>query len=151
RLVDLAVAPAGTRRPAAIEQIARELQSDASETVVALRGERRWIQDFDPLRLEGKGASRLRERGIYLITGGLGGLGRGLAPALAGACRARLALVGRSALPLRSDWDRLLREGTEEDATVRRIRQVLAIEALGSEVLVLCADVSDREQVRAAV
>ncbi|WP_186258962.1 SDR family NAD(P)-dependent oxidoreductase [Burkholderia gladioli] len=40
-------------------------------------------------------AADLRERGVYLITGGAGGLGRLFARHLARRCHARLALVGR--------------------------------------------------------
>ncbi|WP_186195803.1 SDR family NAD(P)-dependent oxidoreductase, partial [Burkholderia gladioli] len=42
-------------------------------------------------------AADLRERGVYLITGGAGGLGRLFARHLARRCHARLALVGRRA------------------------------------------------------
>jgi acyl transferase domain-containing protein/alpha-ketoglutarate-dependent taurine dioxygenase/acyl carrier protein len=152
RLVDLPVAAAGPRRQVPIEQIVREVTSETSDPVVALRGERRWIQAFDRVRLEGSGrVSPLRDRGVYLITGGLGGIGLGLARRLAETCHARLVLIGRSALPPRSDWDRWLREQPEEDGTVRRIRQLLQIEDLGGEVLVLKADVADRQQMREAV
>ncbi|MBU6400448.1 MAG: SDR family NAD(P)-dependent oxidoreductase, partial [Verrucomicrobia bacterium] len=49
-------------------------------------------------RADSHGKSRLREGGVYLITGGLGGLGRLLSSHLARRYRARLILLGRSPL-----------------------------------------------------
>jgi hypothetical protein len=48
------------------------------EPMVAYRGKQRWVQTFEPLHLESQTGftARLREGGIYLITGGLGSAGR---------------------------------------------------------------------------
>ena len=51
------------------------------------------------LPASGAGTNPMRERGVYLITGGLGGVGLTLAGYLARAVRARLVLVGRHGLP----------------------------------------------------
>src|SRR5690606_36401511 len=80
----------------------------------------------------------------YLITGGLGGMGIAFARHLARTARARLVLVGRSALPPRAQWDELTRTAGPDDPVCRRIEAVQAIEAAGGEVLVCCADVSHR-------
>ncbi|NJN68208.1 MAG: SDR family NAD(P)-dependent oxidoreductase, partial [Chloroflexaceae bacterium] len=95
--------------------------------------------------------SRLRDGGVYLILGGLGGIGLTLAEHLARTRRARLALVGRSALPPRPTWAEWLAEHNEQDPTSQRIQAVEALEALGAEVLVLSADVGNLEQMQAAV
>ncbi len=87
-----------------------ECAADSDDTVVAYRGRRRWVQTFEPLRLEdtGKVPKLLREGGVYLITGGLGGIGLLLAEYLARTVKAKLILTGRSALPAREEWDRRL-------------------------------------------
>ena len=68
-------------------QLQRELALEAPAPVVAYRGARRWLPQVVPLRLEAElgvaGAARLRQGGVYLITGGLGGIGLTLAQALA--------------------------------------------------------------------
>ncbi len=46
----------------------------------------------------------LRPGGVYLITGGLGGIALGLAEHLAADCGARLVLFGRTGLPPRERW-----------------------------------------------
>ncbi|MGZ8249208.1 MAG: SDR family NAD(P)-dependent oxidoreductase, partial [Methylomagnum sp.] len=79
------------------------------------------------------GSSVLREGGVYLISGGLGGLGLCFACHLARHYRARLALLGRS--PLNATHENLLAE----------------LRSLGGEALYLSADVADPAAVNRAV
>ena len=136
-----------------IDQIWAEVGAGGDAPLVAYRGHHRWVQTFEALRVEPQPApdTPLREGGVYLITGGLGGMGMVLAQHLARAARARLILTGRSALPARADWPGWLATHDAQDGVSRKIRDVLALEELGAEVLVVAADVADLEQMRAAV
>jgi non-ribosomal peptide synthase protein (TIGR01720 family) len=122
-----------------------------SGTMIAYRHNRRWVQKFERVRLEGgtERAACLRERGVYLVTGGLGGVGLEVADYLARRVGARLVLVGRTALPAREDWDEWLSTHDEEDESSKRIKKVLALEAAGASVLVVAADITRPEQARA--
>ncbi len=121
--------------------------------LVAWRGRTRWLPGFEPVRLGplAPGAGPLRERGVYLITGGLGGIGLALARFLARRARARLILVGRSRVPEESAWRAWVEEHGEDDPTSRRVRALEALRAEGAEVLALSADASDPAAMRAAV
>lgn len=133
-----------------IEQILHEIKADPCDRVVAYRGRQRWIQDFEPVRVE-KGAGtdlRLKDGGVYLIIGGLGSVGFALSQHLARNFKVKLALLGRSHFPPREEWPRLLEENGEVS---ERIDAVQALESAGAEVLVLSADVANEEQMRAAV
>jgi NAD(P)-dependent dehydrogenase (short-subunit alcohol dehydrogenase family)/acyl carrier protein len=92
--------------------------------------------------------SRLRERGVVLVTGGLGGIGLSLAEHLVRRVRARLVLVGRTPMPARANWEPL---SAHDPAMRNRIERLLAIEALGAEVVVECADVADIGQMRGVI
>ena len=130
-----------------------ELTADTRDAIVAYRHQQRWTQSFEAQKIE-KPASeqaRLRTRGVYLITGGLGGVGLVMAEHLARTVQARLALVQRSNLPSPAEWDRWVADHDESDATSRRIRKVRELESLGAEVLVLSADVANEEQMGRAV
>jgi NAD(P)-dependent dehydrogenase (short-subunit alcohol dehydrogenase family) len=111
------------------------------------------VQSFEPLTLPAPDGRprRLREGGVYLITGGLGGVGLEVAECLARTVRARLALVGRSPLPARPDWDEWLATHGEEGGISRRLRRIQALEKLGSEVLPLTADVAELSQMQKAL
>jgi NADP-dependent 3-hydroxy acid dehydrogenase YdfG/acyl carrier protein len=131
-----------------------ELDSASTETLVAYRNGERWTEVFQPLRLPAPAGipRRLRQGGVYMITGGLGGIGLAIAGYLARSVHARLVLVGRSAFPEPQAWDQwLARHAGEGDATSRRIRELRRLEADGAQVMVLSADVADEAQLRAAV
>jgi NAD(P)-dependent dehydrogenase (short-subunit alcohol dehydrogenase family)/aryl carrier-like protein len=152
RSVDLELAgldldAAGRPGAEAMGRLRAELFSDAAEPVVALRGPYRWVPAFEPIRLPAAGdrKERLRERGVYLITGGLGGIGLALAEHLALTLKARLVLVSRSGLPERPTWAGVAGAGANARLAAR-IRGVERLEAAGAEVFVARADVADREQ-----
>jgi amino acid adenylation domain-containing protein len=113
----------------------RELATDPGERLAALRGRHRWTPVWEPVRLEDAAEKplRIRDDGVYLITGGTGGLGLEMAAALAEGRRVRLALLSRGA-------------GGAAAASAS-----LRLEAMGAEVLPLAADVTDRVAMAAAL
>ncbi|HEY4640150.1 MAG TPA: condensation domain-containing protein, partial [Thermoanaerobaculia bacterium] len=56
-----------TADPAAAGQLANELLRGVANAVVAYRGAKRWVQSFEPLRLE-DGETSLRNGGVYVFT-----------------------------------------------------------------------------------
>jgi acyl transferase domain-containing protein/acyl carrier protein len=94
---------------------------------------------------------RLRERGTYLITGGLGGIGSLVAEWLARTCRARLVLVGRRPLPPRERWDEHIAAAGADDDRSRAIQKVRLCESFGAEVLPFAADVANVADMRTVV
>ncbi|TDV49791.1 SDR family NAD(P)-dependent oxidoreductase [Actinophytocola oryzae] len=107
---------------------------------VAWRGAGRWTRHHEPHPLvPHEGPSPVRENGVYLVTGGTGGLGLALADHLTSA-GARVVLVGRSPLP------------AEDGPVAGRDAGVAArLRARGDRVLSVTADVTDPDAVRGAV
>ena len=136
-----------------IENLAAEVLSNSTDTVVAYRGRYRWVQTVESVRLEEKalGSARLRKRGVYLITGGVGGIGLVLAEHLAKTLQAKLVLTARTPLPLRENWDQWLTAHDEQDSTSGKIRKLRSFEQLGTECLVLAADVSNKVEMQNAI
>ncbi len=179
RAVDVELPPQGGGTVAArrlerlIEQVAAELDAALTrqgEPLVALRGGRRWVLDYAPVRLPAAprtaaaaqpgsdAALPLRERGIYLVTGGLGGIGLAVAEMLARDWRARLVLVSRRELPARELWaERLAASGRQAgrgaalQAERRLLARLIQLEDLGAQVWVASADVADAGAMRALV
>ncbi|MFG6449091.1 SDR family NAD(P)-dependent oxidoreductase [Roseateles sp. BYS180W] len=135
RLIDI-VAPAARSdaERALARQIALEIEGGTGVELVAYRGAHRWIRDYEPLLghpgNDSGGDVPLRKHGVYLITGGLGGIGLAFARHLALNWQARLVLVGR---------------GAPDDA---QRAELSAFEAAGAEVLALQADVADERGLR---
>jgi len=125
RTLDLA-----DRSEGAVEHVLAEMSAHPPETVIAYRGRQRWTQTFAPIRLEAGGKSRLRPQGVYLVTGGLGGIGEVIARWLVESVAARVILVGRSHPP----GHRIHRMQRLEETAARA----------GGEVVYVTADVADR-------
>jgi aryl carrier-like protein len=91
------------------------------------------------VHLDAGGKSRLRPQGVYLVTGGLGGIGETVARWLVEAVAARVILVGRTALPPREEWDSL---PSSRVLRMQRLEKTAA--RTGGEILYVVADVADR-------
>jgi acyl transferase domain-containing protein len=78
RSIDIEIPSPSTRQEAElVHHLARELSVPFADNVLAYRNNYRWVQTFAPIRLEPPlvGIPKLRNSGVYLITGGLGNLG----------------------------------------------------------------------------
>jgi acyl transferase domain-containing protein/thioesterase domain-containing protein/acyl carrier protein len=150
RVIDVNLEADGARQSAA--QVIAEISARPAEALVAYRGSDRWVETFDWTELHAASTGgRLKQKGVYLITGGLGGLGLVIARHLAHDFRARLVLLGRTALPPRNEWPRLLDEIGTADRVKQEIRKLRELESLGAEILTVRADVARRDEMKQAV
>ncbi|MGL5939577.1 MAG: SDR family NAD(P)-dependent oxidoreductase [Waterburya sp.] len=136
-----------------IEQLIIEFTTDSADKFVAYRKHRRWVQTFEPIPITKNPSeqSKLRPGGVYLITGGMGGVGLVLAEHLARTVQAKLILLGRSSLPEPETWDEWLANHDAENSTSQKISKIKNLQTLGAEVLHLTADVCDRAQMEQAI
>ena len=144
--IDISISKLGSwQAEKLVDSLWQEITSSITEPVVAYRSNRRQIQTYEPMQLKSPmlEASRLKTRGVYLITGGLGGIGLVISEYLAKAFQARLVLVGRSVFPKREEWNVWLSAHETENLVSQKIRKLLELEALGAEILVVNADVAD--------
>ncbi|HSI49090.1 MAG TPA: SDR family NAD(P)-dependent oxidoreductase [Ideonella sp.] len=137
-------------RQLAAAVLAEALCADTASPL-ALRGPHRWHKTWAPLALTPAASPRLRRQGVYLITGGLGGVGLALAQHLAQHWQASLVLLGRSALPPRAQWPAIAEDPAQPAPLRERLATLLALEAAGAQVLTLAADVADAAAVRQAI
>jgi amino acid adenylation domain-containing protein len=121
-------------------------------TFLAYRMGRLWRQSTEPLPLPPSGERiRVRENGVYLITGGLGQLGLALALHLARTAKARLVLLDVATLPAQADWEQILAAESTPPAMRFQLNALRSLEEQGAAFIVAQADVCDERQVRAAV
>jgi FkbH-like protein len=128
-----------------------ELQAAREEPEVAYRSGKRFVTALRKIDLLAERArpTPLKERGVYLITGGLGKLGFQLARWLLECCRARLLIVGRTALQERGSGEQ---EGERGAPIGDRIGRYRELEASAREQLIYePAEVSDPGRVRELV
>ena len=154
RSIDVVLPEAGSAAAnRLVSQVVAELSQPVADTVVAYRNDARWVQFLEPLRLKAQDGppTQLRDGGVYLITGGLGGIALELAAYLAKAVRAKLVLVGRSEMPPREQWEQWLATHDARDPVSQRITKLQAVEQHGGETLVVRGDVTDRKRMQEVV
>ncbi|WP_366293235.1 SDR family NAD(P)-dependent oxidoreductase [Paenibacillus sp. AN1007] len=128
-----------------LEQVLAELEHDGEDYGTAYRSGKRYVQQFgilDPAQYPER-PQPIRSDSLYLITGGLGGIGLEVGNRLAERYPGiTLALVNRTSLPARKEWDRIIAVDSNH-SIIQKIKSVQQMEALGAQVLVYQADAAD--------
>jgi amino acid adenylation domain-containing protein/FkbM family methyltransferase len=129
-------------------RLIRELESCADHEV-AYRNGRRLVPRLEKVNMLAERQCDLpfRKGGLYLLTGGLGGIGMELARHLLEKYQARLLLVGRTVVP---NSESAAIHDNKDDLESRRARSLRKLMGLG-DVLYEVADIADPEQLRQAV
>lgn len=135
------------------EALLEELNGDADDRLVALRGGSRWVNAVAtlPLPEPKQPALWLREDGLYVISGGLGGIALELATHIARSKRVKLALLSRSALPPEQEWDSALANVDAQSLGARRIRALRTLRQLGADVRVFVCDIASEASLASAL
>lgn len=144
-----------------VETILTEIKNESDDlkkdNIVAYRDGKRWEYGFKPYLQDklpdenGSPYNKVRKSGVYLITGGLGGIGFVLAEHIAKTVRAKLILSGRSEFPKKDLWDNWLSEHDEKNSVSMKIIKLRQLEEMGSQIIVISADVTDAEKMRNAI
>ncbi|CAM2006241.1 non-ribosomal peptide synthetase/type I polyketide synthase [Acanthopleuribacter pedis] len=135
-----------------LDYLLRESVFQDDARAVAYRGRRRWIRGFEavsPTAVE-TGPAPIRRGGVYLFSGGLGGIALGVALELARRFAIQPVLLARSPLPERDTWDDLLADEGGNPHLCERLRLLRELETLGP-VHIEIVDVCDQEALCAAL
>ncbi|MCY8297408.1 SDR family NAD(P)-dependent oxidoreductase, partial [Bacillus inaquosorum] len=136
-----------------IDQILTETDAAGEDQIIAYRNRRRWVQMYQPVQLNKASGlpNMIRPKGVYLITGGLGGIGFVLSKLLAQEGNVRLILTGRSELPQRSQWESWCEKHEEDDPIKAKILKIKELERLGAKVTALQADAGSLSDMQAVM
>jgi acyl transferase domain-containing protein/thioesterase domain-containing protein/acyl carrier protein len=139
---------------AAIYWEANNIKYEDYQADIAYRGNYRWLRRFKPCThyIETNQTKRLKQNGIYLITGGLGGIGLTLAEDLAENYQAHLILISQSALKPESDWSTWLdSDGYKDPKTLRQITVLNKIKNKAGSLTIKQVCVEDEKKMRAVI
>ncbi|MFO7161670.1 MAG: SDR family NAD(P)-dependent oxidoreductase, partial [[Clostridium] cellulosi] len=126
--------------------LVKELCNEADDWVVAYRDGERYvdvIEKVDKSALNDSGIPQVSE-GVCLITGGTGRLGLEAAKLIASKGKANIALVSRTPVPDRTEWDNILAEGADK-RLCSVINTVREIEKSGSKVRCWSCDITSAD------
>ncbi|MCL5260278.1 MAG: amino acid adenylation domain-containing protein [Gammaproteobacteria bacterium] len=128
-----------------ITQNFSSIAPDLDNNIIAYRKSFRWVRKFTKVNIKNLNRSIpiLKDGGVYIVTGGLGGIGSVLAENLAEKAKnAKIVLIGRTKLPEKSFWANYI-ENNPTSKTVMKLNRMLVIEKLGCEVHYIQADISN--------
>jgi acyl transferase domain-containing protein len=142
--VDVVASELSAPASAAASLLCDEVLHHRGTGQVALRGRSAWVEEIVHTDIaKGDPVFELRDEGVYLVTGGLGGIGLVFAHHVADSVRAPvLVLAGRSALPPAGEWDAWLAGHRADDATRAKIASIRALQARGARVHYVAADMA---------
>ncbi|WP_068773785.1 SDR family NAD(P)-dependent oxidoreductase [Paenibacillus sp. FJAT-26967] len=132
--------------------IVSEINSASRNYWTLYKGGERFVQELSSIELQEipDQPITIQDDGVYIITGGAGGLGLEIAKDLASRNRIHLVCINRSAFPAEGDWERLCDTSTDQKL-IYKIRKAQEIRASGSTIQFFCADVSSRSQMEAVL
>ena len=131
-------------------QIIKEVCAETDENIISYTGLNRWTQTFEQIKIPNDAHYKLiKDNGIYIITGGSGGIGRVLTKLIAkGVKGATIVWTGRKVFPDRKDWNKLI-ENKETDTVLKeKIRTIQEVENLGSKVVYYDVEVLDFDKMK---
>ncbi len=134
-----------------LDQLVAEIQAPKQYRLAAYREGHRYVERFVPLEIEKAAASPVEFvcTGVYMITGGTGGIGLEMGQYLATkAPGITIALINRSPMPASAQWDEILEE-EEDKSTCKKITAIREMEALGARVILKTADCAVLKEMKA--
>jgi len=127
-------------------------ESDNKKNILAYRDNYRWAQIFKPLSIESSSTLKLAAGGVYLFTGGLGGISLTIAQAIAKASKnPTFFLMVRSELPERSEWEKWLAAHDRNEPVSKKIIKLKELINMGANVIILKADISNYLETKEAI
>lgn len=132
------------------DEIVNEVLLNSSQYLIARRNGKRFIEELRCLDLEARKVKEqtIRSEGIYIVTGGTGGIGLAVSERIASKSPVNLCLVNRSKFPEREMWDSIL-ENEEKNGLAEKIKIIRGIEKSGGKVICRSADVANESQMKA--
>lgn len=127
-----------------VQELFEEIKLDVEEYQIALRSGFRYVEKLREYNTDGckEKPLNLKSEGIYVITGGTGGLGLEMAKYLAKKGKVNMALINRSILPPREKWKEIIEE-SNNGTIYKKLSTIMEIEAMGSSICIESADVAD--------
>ena len=118
--------------------------------IAALRQQQCYLQELFPKALPEKQPLQYHDEGVYIITGGLGGLGLAAAGHLAANANTNVVLLGRSDFPSSDRWESIAAD-TDNAKQSAICATLLTLKSQLASINYIASDVTDSEQLNQLV
>ncbi len=134
-----------------VSEVINETLIEDREIAVAYRERKRYIERYVSRKIEKveDTSNCFRQNGVYMVIGGLGGIGFTISKYLSLTYNAKLILVSRTKLPSRDQWDDILADS--QNPLKEKIVRLRELDQLHSEYLTYAGDAEDSERIHEIV
>lgn len=133
-------------RDTSLDSIINEVISDNKAQNVAYRKGARYVPEFSLTEIKtAQNDLEVKNEGVYVITGGTGGIGLEIARYFASKNHANIALINRTKLPDIEKWNGILEKNSDEKLC-RKLKAIRSIEESGSKVVCFNGDIANEEE-----
>lgn len=133
-----------------IDNLLKEFRFEGDGFISVYRNGKRYIEEFDLKNVNGKNDRKIKilDDGVYVITGGSGGIGIEVAKYLTSKNKVNLCLINRSKMLEREKWDEYLASENNNKSMINKINAIRWLESNGAKVTCIAADISDEAEVK---
>lgn len=124
------------------EQVIAEAEAESPEYHIAFRNGKRYVSQFQRKIMAATKETAIRDQGVYIITGGTGGMGLTFAKYLASKGKVNLALINRSQFVAKDEWEAII-QNEQETRLKEKVLTLLEIEKMGAQVDCFSADITN--------
>jgi len=130
----------------------REMKQSHRDYGIAYRQDKRYVEVIREADLSAfkDNPIKIKDDCVYVITGGLSGIGLELAKFISKYKKVKFAMINRSALPERDSWDNIMSESQDQNLC-KKLLSIKEIESNGSIVEAFDADISRVDQMERVV
>lgn len=132
------------------DDIYTEIVSKKTKFCIAYRNGKRYAENFESVSINDSKPSNLeiKKNGVYIITGGTGGIGLEISRYLAEKSKIKICLLNRSELIVPDDPVFVDEISARE---LEKVQKIKAIQKMGSQVYCISVDVSDTDELNNAL
>lgn len=134
-----------------IHELINEISSTETNYHISYREGKRYIEEFGRIETPNlEEGSYIKEDGVYIITGGAGGIGIELTKRLSKEKRINIIWIGRKALPPREKWNDVM-ECEKDGKVLDIIKELIGFEENGVNVEYYSSNVSKIEDMKVVI
>lgn len=129
-----------------ISDVQNEIELGQDYNVAYRKGKRyaQEVMETNPIKLKNRDI-QIKEGGVYVITGGMGGIGINIASYLSLKAKVKIILINRTEYNERKNWDI---EQDKDSDVADKFNMIMQIEKRGSSVEIYKADIAKHEDIK---
>ncbi|MBA2651067.1 MAG: amino acid adenylation domain-containing protein [Tatlockia sp.] len=130
------------------------MNRDCANKEIAYRRGHRWLRILEPCTqyIESNTIERVKTKGVYLITGGLGGIGLSLGHYLAGQYQANIILVSQTAIIHEREWEECISQNDSNNKkTIQKLKRLKSIKRDAESLTIEQASIENESQMRLVI